>query len=177
MKSLLILLSFVSLFNLNSCAQQGSKDVKNEHTANQVHEDHSSIQDPNREDKIVRSPEEWKSKLNRQEYYVLRESGTERAFSGEYWDNKKEGTYTCRACELPLFTSTTKFRSGTGWPSFYEPIDDQRIIEKSDRTHGMSRVEVLCARCSSHLGHVFPDGPKPTGLRYCINSVSLLFEE
>jgi peptide-methionine (R)-S-oxide reductase len=171
------LIVFMSLFSLQSCGQVHKSTDVNEHTKNEVHDSHSKVTDPNRSDKIVRSEDEWKEQLTKFEYYVLRESGTERAFTGEYWNNKNEGTYTCRACKLPLFASDTKFRSGTGWPSFFEPIDDQRIIEKSDYTHGMNRVEVLCARCSSHLGHVFPDGPKPTGLRYCINSVSLKFDK
>ena len=121
------------------------------------------------------TPEEWKARLNEMEYHVLREKGTERAFTGEYWDNKKEGTYLCRACQLPLFDSTTKYKSGTGWPSFYQPINDENVAEVDDYTYGMIRVEVVCSRCGGHLGHVFEDGPKPTGLRYCLNSVSLSF--
>ena len=128
--------------------------------------------------KISRTPKEWKKILNDDHaYYVLREKGTERSFTGEYWDNKKAGLYTCGACELPLFASNSKFRSGTGWPSFTHPIYKNVVDEEEDNSFGMRRVEVLCARCDSHLGHVFPDGPKPTGLRYCINSVSLKFEE
>ena len=123
------------------------------------------------------SDSEWKSKLSDFEYYVLREKGTERAFSGEYWNNKKEGVYNCRACGLALFESKTKYRSGTGWPSFYEPIEANRIKEESDFPLGYRRTEIMCARCDGHLGHVFPDGPRPTGLRYCLNSVSLRFDE
>lgn len=125
---------------------------------------------------LMKTAEEWKSELTEQEFYVLRQAGTERAFSGDLWDNKEEGTYTCAACGLPLFESSTKFKSGTGWPSYYQPIDPAHIIEHEDRSHGMVRTEVVCARCQGHLGHVFPDGPRPTGLRYCINSVSLDFE-
>ena len=110
-------------------------------------------------------------------YHIIREKGTERAFSGEYWDNKKEGTYVCRACELPLFSSETKYKSGTGWPSFWDKIEDKNVAEERDNSYGWNRTEVLCSRCGGHLGHVFPDGPKPTGLRYCINSVSLKFIE
>jgi len=126
-------------------------------------------------EKIVKSEEEWKSEMGDDEFYVLRKAGTERAFTGEYWNNKEEGVYVCGGCQLPLFASATKFKSGTGWPSFWEPIKTELVAEKSDNSHGMRRVEVLCARCDGHLGHVFPDGPKPTGLRYCINSLSLDF--
>lgn len=117
----------------------------------------------------------WKAELTPLEYRVLREDGTERSFTGDLWDNKKAGIYTCRGCGLPLFSSDTKFKSGTGWPSFYEPIHKNYIQEDSDIRYGMKRTEVSCARCGGHQGHVFPDGPKPTGLRYCINSVCLDF--
>lgn len=126
---------------------------------------------------VNKSKEEWKAELSPLAFKVLRQAGTERAFTGELWDNKKEGIYVCGGCGAPLFSSETKFRSGTGWPSFYEPIFESNVIEKNDNSYGMNRVEVLCARCDGHLGHVFPDGPEPTGLRYCINSVSLKFEE
>jgi len=125
--------------------------------------------------KVVKAETEWKKELNDLEYDVLRKKGTERSFTGDLWDNKKEGTYTCRGCQLPLFTSNTKFKSGTGWPSFYQPIKAEHIAEEKDNKYGWNRVEVLCARCDGHLGHVFDDGPNPTGLRYCINSVSMDF--
>ena len=126
-------------------------------------------------DKIEKTDAEWKAQLSKQEYYVLREAGTERAFTGKYWDYKDKGTYTCKACNLALFDSDTKFMSGTGWPSFYEPINETNVGEDVDYKIGYKRTEVHCARCDGHLGHVFADGPEPTGLRYCINSVSLDF--
>ncbi|MFT4834907.1 MAG: peptide-methionine (R)-S-oxide reductase [Marinoscillum sp.] len=128
-----------------------------------------------RGDIISLTEADWKAKLTPEQYYVLREQGTERAFTGKYWDNKEAGIYTCAACDLPLFESATKFKSGTGWPSFYEPLKAKNVKEAADRNYGMRWPEVSCARCGGHLGHVFPDGPKPTGLRYCINSVSLGF--
>ncbi|MBK9632854.1 MAG: peptide-methionine (R)-S-oxide reductase MsrB [Saprospiraceae bacterium] len=129
-------------------------------------------------EKIVKwnlSEQEWKKKLDETQYYVLREQGTERAFSGKYWDNHETGTYCCAGCGLPLFNSNTKFESGTGWPSFFKPLRADLVIENTDISHGMKRTEVVCARCDGHLGHVFDDGPQPTGLRYCMNSVSLVF--
>jgi peptide-methionine (R)-S-oxide reductase len=129
------------------------------------------------EEKIERSEEQWRQQLSPEQYQILREAGTERAFTGEYWDNHEQGVYRCGACGLPLFESKTKFDSGTGWPSFYAPIAESRVNNVTDRSHGMDRTEVRCRRCGSHLGHVFDDGPKPTGLRYCINSAALKFEK
>lgn len=121
--------------------------------------------------------EVWRDKLTPQEYQVCREKGTERPFTGEYWDTTKDGVYNCRCCGEALFMSETKFDAGCGWPSFFQPADEEVILESRDSTHGMTRTEVMCKKCGSHLGHVFEDGPAPTGLRYCINSVSIKLDE
>lgn len=128
-------------------------------------------------EKIEKSPEEWRAKLTPEQYRVLREKGTERAFTGELWNEKRTGVFRCAGCGLELFDSKTKFDSGTGWPSFWEPIAPPHVGETQDRSFFMTRTEVHCARCGGHLGHVFDDGPPPTGLRYCINSAALLFAE
>ncbi len=122
--------------------------------------------------------EEWKENLSKEEYHVLREKGTERAFSGKYWNHKEKGTYKCAGCGVELFSSDAKFESGTGWPSFYEALDKDKIEEKVDLSHGMRRIEVVCKNCGGHLGHMFDDGPRDkTGCRYCINSLALKFEK
>jgi peptide-methionine (R)-S-oxide reductase len=128
-------------------------------------------------DKIEKTDTEWREQLTDTQYQVARKHGTERAFTGEYWNCHKDGIYQCVCCGQPLFDAGTKFDSGSGWPSYWEPIAEDRVTLKEDRGHGMLRTEVLCARCDAHLGHVFPDGPAPTGQRYCMNSASLKLVE
>lgn len=133
--------------------------------------------DMNTKENTQKTEEQWKQELTEEEYRVLRDCGTEPAFTGKYYNHKKDGTYTCAGCGAELFTSDTKYDSGSGWPSFYAAADKKSIKEVEDNSYGMRRIEIKCAACDSHLGHVFPDGPKPTGMRYCVNSVSLDFEE
>ena len=128
-------------------------------------------------DKVNKTEQEWKKILTPEQYHVTREKGTEPAFTGQYWDNHEKGIYRCVACGNDLFSSDTKFESGSGWPSFFKPVAKENVELESDDSHFMNRVEVQCSKCGAHLGHVFDDGPRPTGQRYCINSVSLKFEK
>lgn len=170
-----IFLALIAGSALVACASNGTPVNEStaavKATAHPAHHDHS----PQTGDTLMLSDDEWKKKLSGNQYRILREAGTEFAGSGKLLHNKEDGTYRCGGCGAPLFDSETKYDSGSGWPSFYAALEG-RITEKVDNSHGMVRIEVLCARCGGHLGHKFPDGPRPTGQRYCINSASMEFE-
>ncbi len=154
----IILMFLISVFMIGpSCAQKNKKEKVAERFA------------------VTKTDAEWRKQLTTEQFAVARKAGTENPYSGKYWDNHEKGIYKCISCGQDLFASTTKFESGTGWPSFYQPIKKQNVLEKTDRAYGMARTEVVCSRCGAHLGHVFDDGPKPTGLRYCMNSASMDF--
>lgn len=173
---IILLLTFQACNKLTSSSSQQSKESSHQIDSDDVMGLKSFIiTEDITLSSVVKTDETWRSELNEMEYYVIREKGTERSFTGEHWDKKAEGIYICKACNLPLYDSETKFKSGTGWPSYYQAIKPDYILKDTDYKLGYPRTEIMCARCEGHLGHVFNDGPEPTGMRHCVNSVSLDF--